>query len=250
MDGTARRLGAEFLGTFVLVFVGCGAAILDAGNGGIDLLGVAIAFGIAVDGDRSTRSGRCPAGTSTRGDDRAGHRPTFPLVDVIAYIVTQVVAATVAALVLFGVASGQKRLLRQGLGLRVERLRQALARRRHGAARRLQPRRRPAHRDRAHAVFLYVIIGATDVRAPAAIRRNRHRLHLMIVHLVAIPVSNTSVNPARSTGPAIIQHGWALASALGVLARADRRRPHCRRRATELIVGRARGVARRAARRT
>src|SRR6059058_1616945 len=103
----ARRLGAEFLGTFVLVFAGCGTAILDAGNRGIDLLGVALAFGVAV-----------MVMVYAVGAISGGHfNPAvtvglamarrFPWADVIAYVITQVVAATVAALVLLGVAHGQ-----------------------------------------------------------------------------------------------------------------------------------------------
>src|SRR6201994_5225811 len=102
----ARRLGAEFLGTFVLVFVGCGAAILDAGNKGIDYLGVAIAFGVAVMvmvyAVGAVSGGHFnPAVTIGLAVARR-----FPWVDVIAYIITQVVAATVAALILLRVAKG------------------------------------------------------------------------------------------------------------------------------------------------
>src|SRR5581483_4408352 len=102
-----RRLGAEFLGTFVLVFAGCGTAILDAGNKGVDLLGVALAFGIAVMvmvyAVGAVSGGHFnPAVTVGLAVARR-----FPWSDVIAYIVTQVVAATVAALVLLGVAHGK-----------------------------------------------------------------------------------------------------------------------------------------------
>lgn len=199
----SRRLGAEFLGTFVLVFVGAGTAILDAGNGGIDLLGVAIAFGIAV-----------TVMVYAVGAVSGGHfNPAvtiglavanrFPWSDVIAYIVTQVVAAIVAGLVLFGVASGRKGFSAKDSGF---------ASNGYGD-------HSPFHYNLGAvllveivltAVFLYVIIGATDVRAPAGFAGIAIGFTLMIIHLVSIPVSNTSVNPARSTGPAIIQHGWAL----------------------------------------
>ena len=107
-ESMARRLGAEFLGTFVLVFVGCGSAILDAGNKGIDFLGVAMAFGVAV-----------MVMVYAVGAVSGGHfnpavtiglavAKRFPWSDVVAYVVTQVVAATVASLALLGVASGQK----------------------------------------------------------------------------------------------------------------------------------------------
>jgi aquaporin Z len=198
-----RRLGAEFLGTFVLVFVGCGAAILDAGNKGIDFLGVAFAFGVAV-----------MVMVYAVGSISGGHfNPAvtlglavanrFPWADVVAYIVTQIVAAVVAALVLLGVASGQNGFSAKASGF---------AANGYGD-------HSPAHYNLGAvilveivltAIFLYVIIGSTDVRAPAGFAGIAIGFTLMIVHLVSIPVSNTSVNPARSTGPAIIQHGWAL----------------------------------------
>jgi len=198
-----RRLGAEFLGTFVLVFVGCGAAILDAGNGGIDFLGVAMAFGIAV-----------TVMVYAVGAISGGHfnpavtiglavSKRFPWADVVAYIVTQVVAATVASVVLLGVANGKKGFSAKASGF---------ASNGYGA-------HSPAHYNLLAvviieivltAVFLYVIIGATDTRAPAGFAGIAIGFTLVIIHLASIPVSNTSVNPARSTGPAIIQHGWAL----------------------------------------
>jgi aquaporin Z len=198
-----RRLGAEFLGTFVLVFVGCGAAILDAGNKGIDFLGVAFAFGVAV-----------MVMVYAVGSISGGHfNPAvtvglavanrFPWADVVAYIVTQIVAAVVAALVLLGVASGQNGFSAKASGFAANGFGD------HS----------PAHYNLGAvilveivltAIFLYVIIGSTDVRAPAGFAGIAIGFTLMIVHLVSIPVSNTSVNPARSTGPAIIQHGWAL----------------------------------------
>jgi aquaporin Z len=198
-----RRLGAEFLGTFVLVFVGAGTAILDAGNKGIDLLGVAIAFGIAVTvmvyAVGAVSGGHFnPAVTIGLAVARR-----FPWSDVIAYIVTQVIAAIVAALVLLGVASGQK----------------GFSAKESGFASNGYGDHSPFHYNLGAvllveivltAIFLYVIIGATDVRAPAGFAGIAIGFTLMIIHLVSIPVSNTSVNPARSTGPAIIQHGWAL----------------------------------------
>jgi aquaporin Z len=199
-----RRLSAEFLGTFVLVFVGCGAAILDAGNKGIDYLGVALAFGVAV-----------MVMVYAVGAISGGHfNPAvtiglavarrFPWSDVIAYLVTQVVASTVAALVLLGVASGQSGFSASASGF---------ASNGYGD-------HSPAHYNLGAviivevvltAIFLYVIIGSTDVRAPAGFAGIAIGFTLTIIHLVSIPVSNTSVNPARSTGPAIMQHGWALA---------------------------------------
>ncbi len=202
-ESLVRRLGAEFLGTFVLVFVGCGTAVLDAGNKGIDLLGVALAFGVAVMvmiyAVGAVSGGHFnPAVTVGLAMARR-----FPWSDVVAYVVTQVVAATVAALVLLGVASGQ-----DGFSAKTS-----------GFASNGYGDHSPAGYNLGAAllveivltaIFLYVIIGATDVRAPAGFAGVAIGFTLVVIHLVSIPVSNTSVNPARSTGPAIIQHGWAL----------------------------------------
>jgi aquaporin Z len=199
----SRRLGAEFIGTFALVFVGCGTAILDAGNRGVDLLGVAVAFGItvtvmiyafgAVSGGHFNPAVTVGLAVAKR----------FPWSDVIAYIVTQVVAAIVASLVLLGVASGQQGFNAKGSGF---------ASNGYGS-------HSPSHYNLGAvllvevvltALFLYVIIGSTDRRAQVGFGGISIGFTLMIIHLASIPVSNTSVNPARSTGPAIIQHGWAL----------------------------------------
>jgi aquaporin Z len=185
------------------VFVGCGAAVLDAGNKGIDFLGVAFAFGVAV-----------MVMVYAVGSVSGGHfnpavtiglavAKRFPWADVVAYIITQLFAATVAALVLLGVASGQ-----DGFSAKAS-----------GFASNGYGDHSPAHYNLGAvilieivltAIFLYVIIGSTDVRAPAGFAGIAIGFTLMIIHLASIPVSNTSVNPARSTGPAIIQHGWAL----------------------------------------
>jgi aquaporin Z len=203
MDASlGRRLGAEFLGTFVLVFVGCGTAILDAGHKTVDFLGMAFAFGVAamvmVYAVGAISGGHFnPAVTVGLAIARR-----FPWADVIAYIVTQVVAATVAALVLLGIAHGESGFSAKASGF---------ASNGYGS-----------HSPFGYnlgavilveivltAIFLYVIIGSTDVRAPAGFAGVAIGFTLVIVHLVSIPVSNTSVNPARSTGPAIMQHGWA-----------------------------------------
>jgi aquaporin Z len=198
-----RRLGAEFLGTFVLVFAGCGTAVLDAGNKGVDYLGVAMAFGVAV-----------MVMVYAVGAISGGHfNPAvtvglamarrFPWTNVITYIVTQVIAAIVASLILLGVASGQSGFSAKDSGF---------ASNGYGD-------HSPSHYNLGSvilveivltAVFLYVIIGATDTRAPVGFAGLAIGFTLVIIHLASIPVSNTSVNPARSTGPAIIQHGWAL----------------------------------------
>jgi aquaporin Z len=198
-----RRLAAEFLGTFVLVFIGCGTAILDAGNKGIDFLGVAVAFGVAVTvmvyAVGAVSGGHFnPAVTLGLALARR-----FPWADVIAYMITQVVAAIVASVVLLGVAAGQSGFSAKDSGF---------AANGYGD-------HSPSHYNLGACllieivltmVFLYVIIGSTDVRAPAGFAGIAIGFTLMVIHLASIPVTNTSVNPARSTGPAIIQHGWAL----------------------------------------
>ena len=198
-----RRLGAEFLGTFVLIFVGCGTAILDAGNHGIDLLGVAIAFGVAVMVMAYAVGGVSGGHFNPAVTIGLAMAKRFPWTDVIAYVVTQVVAATVAALVLLGVADGQTGFSAKASGF---------ASNGFGT-------HSPANFNLGAvilvevvltAIFLYVIIGVTDKRAPAGFAGIAIGFTLMLTNLVAIPVSNASLNPARSTGPAIIQHGWAL----------------------------------------
>ncbi len=198
-----QRLGAEFLGTFVLVFVGCGAAVLDAGNKGIDYLGVAVAFGVAV-----------VVMAYAVGAISGGHfNPAvtiglaiarrFPCSDVIAYIVTQVIAAIVAATVLFGVASGQK----------------GFSAHKSGFAANGYGSHSPSGYNLGAcllveivltAIFLYAIIGATDARAIAGFGPLAIGFTLTIMHLVGIPVTNMSANPARSTGPALYAGGWAI----------------------------------------
>src|SRR6266536_5923382 len=200
---TRQRLGAEFLGTFVLVFAGCGTAVLDAGNEGVDLLGVAVAFGVAVlvmaYAVGAVSGGHFnPAVTIGLAVARR-----FPWSDVLAYVITQVVAAIVAASVLFGVASGQD----------------GFSARKSGFAANGYGSHSPAGYNLGAgllveivltAVFLYVIIGVTDARAPAGFAPLAIGLSLTIIHLVSIPVTNTSVNPARSTGPALYAGGWAM----------------------------------------
>ena len=198
-----RRLGAEFLGTFVLIFVGCGTAILDAGNHGIDYLGVAIAFGVAVMVMAYAVGGVSGGHFNPAVTIGLAMAKRFPWTDVIAYVVTQVVAATVAALVLLGVADGQT----------------GFSAKESGFASNGYGTHSPANFNLGAvilveivltAIFLYVIIGVTDKRAPAGFAGIAIGFALMLTNLVAIPVSNASLNPARSTGPAIIQHGWAL----------------------------------------
>lgn len=200
-----RRTTAEFLGTFWLVFGGCGSAVLAAAfpQVGIGLLGVSLAFGLTVltmAYSIGHISGCHLNPAVSLGLWAAGR---FPSRDLGPYMVAQVAGAILAAVLLYLIASGKAdySLVENGLAA-------------NGAG---------AHSPGGygmHAVlltemvmtfmFLMVILGATDKRAPAGFAPIAIGLALTLIHLVSIPVSNTSVNPARSTGPALIQGGWAL----------------------------------------
>jgi aquaporin Z len=206
----SKKLGAEFLGTFVLVFGGCGSAVLAAGfpKLGIAFAGVALAFGLTV-----------LAMAFAVGHISGGHfNPAitvglfigkrFPLAEVIPYIIAQVVGAIVASLVLYVIASG-------GPGFSIT----------GGFASNGFGEHSPGGYSLLAclvteivltAVFLIVIMGSTDKRGvPAGFAPIAIGLALTLIHLISIPVTNTSVNPARSTGPALILSifgggGWAL----------------------------------------
>jgi aquaporin Z len=203
-----HRLGAEFLGTFWLVLGGCGSAVIAAGvpEVGIGFLGVALAFGLTVL-TMAYAVGHVSGGhfnpAITVGLATARR---FGWRDVPAYVVTQVVAAIVASAVLWAIANGiddfsasESGFATNGYGdlspggyslLSVIVVEVVLT-----------------------AFFLYVILGATDTLAPKGFAPIAIGLALTVIHLVSIPVSNTSVNPARSTGPAL----FAGADALGQL---------------------------------
>lgn len=198
-----KRLSAEFLGTFWLVFGGCGAAVLAAAfpQLGIGFVGVALAFGLTV-------MTMCFA----VGHISGGHfnpavtvglavAKRFPWSNVIAYIAVQVLGAIVASGILFAIASGKPGFVPGGF-----------ASNGYGA-------HSPGLYSMESAIlaetvltfmFLMIILGATDKRAPAGFAPIAIGLGLTLIHLVGIPVTNTSVNPARSTGPALVAGGWAL----------------------------------------
>ena len=207
------RLGAEFLGTFGLVFGGCGSAVLagkflteDSVQLGIGFLGVALAFGLTV-----------LTGAFAFGHVSGGHfNPAvsvglavagrFRWREVPHYVVTQVVAASVAGGVLFVIASGSPTTT-------VAQLRAS------GFATNGYGPHSPAHYGLGAALltevvmtaaFLYVILGATDDRTNKAFAPIAIGLALTLIHLISIPVTNTSVNPARSLGVAWYVGGAAL----------------------------------------
>ncbi len=195
---------AEFIGTFWLVFGGCGSAVISAGypDLGIGFVGVALAFGLTVLTMAYTVGGISgghfnPAVTVGLA---AGGR--FPLSSVIPYIISQVVGAIVASAVLYLIASGKA-------GFTVG-----------GFAANGYGEHSPDHYNMLSAfliealltfVFLLIILGSTHGRAPTGFAPIAIGLGLTLIHLISIPVTNTSVNPARSTGPALFaEGGWAM----------------------------------------
>jgi aquaporin Z len=201
----SARLGAEFLGTFWLVFGGCGTAVLAAGvpDVGVGLLGVSLAFGLTVLTMAYAVghvSGAHFNPAVTLGLAVAGR---FPWRDIPAYVVTQVVAAVAAGGLLFVVADGAPGFDAGASGF---------------AANGFGDHSPGGYSLVAALVietvltafFLYVILGATDGRAPVGFAPIAIGLALTVVHLISIPVTNTSVNPARSTGVAFFTDSWAL----------------------------------------
>jgi aquaporin Z len=205
MDVT-RRLGAELLGTFWLVLGGCGSAVLAATfftperlNIGIGLLGVSLAFGLTVL-TAAYAFGHVSGGhfnpAVTLGLVASGR---FAAKDAPAYIVTQVIGAILAAAVLWAIAISAPDATASGLA-------------ESGFASNGFGEHSPGGYSLAGAliaevvltaVFLFVILGATDRRATAPFAGAAIGLCLTLIHLISIPVTNTSVNPARSTGPAL-----------------------------------------------
>ncbi|MGO8738887.1 aquaporin Z [Rhodoblastus sp.] len=200
----STKLLAEFLGTFLLVFGGCGSAVLAAAfpHLGIGFAGVALAFGLTV-----------LTGVYAFGPISGGHfNPAvslglavagrFSWGELLPYVVTQVIAAIVASGVLYLIASGGPDFSLAG-----------------GFASNGYGPHSPGGYDLLAAAvtegvltgfFLLVILGSTESRAPAGFAGIAIGLALTLIHLISIPVTNTSVNPARSTGPALIAGGIAL----------------------------------------
>jgi len=200
-----KKLGAEFLGTGWLVFGGCGSAVLAAAfpELGIGFLGVALAFGLTV-----------VTMVYAVGHISGGHfNPAvslglwsggrFASREILPYIVAQVLGALAGAGVLYVIATGQPGfdVVQSGFAA-------------NGYAEHSPGGYSVAAAFVAEVVltfaFLIVILGATDRRAPAGFAPLAIGLCLTLIHLVSIPVTNTSVNPARSTAPALFVGGWAL----------------------------------------
>jgi aquaporin Z len=198
------KLTAEFLGTFWLVLGGCGSAVLAAGfpELGIGFVGVSLAFGLTV-----------VTGAYAFGPISGGHfNPAvslglwaggrFPATQLLPYILAQVIGAVVAAAVLYMIATGKAGFDLKG-----------------GFASNGYGQHSPGKYTLGAALitevvltfmFLMIILGTTHKRAPAGFAGLAIGLALVLIHLISIPVTNTSVNPARSTGPALFVGGWAI----------------------------------------
>ncbi len=200
-----KKYGAEFFGTFWLVLGGCGSAVLAAAfpGVGIGLLGVALAFGLTVltMAFAIGHISGCHLNPAVSIGLWAGGR--FPAKDLVPYVVAQVLGAIVAGGVLYLIASGKP-------GFSVS---AGFAANGYGA-------HSPGGYGLLSALvtevvmtmmFLLVILGATDRRAPAGFAPIAIGLCLTLIHLISIPVTNTSVNPARSTGVALFVGDWAVA---------------------------------------
>ncbi|QTO54524.1 aquaporin Z [Duffyella gerundensis] len=200
-----QKFMAELLGTFVLVLGGCGSAVLAAAfpQLGIGFAGVALAFGLTVL-IMAYAVGHISGGhfnpAVTLGLIAGGR---FPLSQALPYIIAQLAGATAAAAVLYLVASGQPGFDVTASGFASN----GFAEHSPGGYSLLAGM---VIEVVLTAVFLIVIMGATDKGAPAGFAPIAIGLALTLIHLVSIPVTNTSVNPARSTGVALFQGTWAL----------------------------------------
>jgi aquaporin Z len=201
----SKRMFAEALGTFWLVFGGCGSAVLAAAfpSLGIGFVGVSLAFGLSVV-TMAYAIGHisgCHLNPAVSVGLVTGGR--FAASDLPGYIFAQVIGAVAGAGVLYMIASGKAGFSLAG-----------------GFASNGYGDHSPGGYSMVAAlvaeivltfIFLLIILGATDKRAPIGFAPLAIGLALTLIHLVSIPVTNTSVNPARSTGPAIFAGGWALA---------------------------------------
>jgi aquaporin Z len=200
----SKKLAAEFIGTFWLVLGGCGSAVLAAAfpQVGIGLAGVALAFGLTVltMAYAIGHISGCHLNPAVTVGLWAGGR--HPAGEILPYIVAQVIGAIAGAFVLYLIASGKAGFdLASGL-----------------ASNGYDEHSPGGYSLRAGLIsevvmtfmFLVIILGATDRRAPSGFAPIAIGLGLTLIHLISIPVTNTSVNPARSTGPALLVGDWAI----------------------------------------
>jgi aquaporin Z len=205
MDFDVRKLSAEAIGTFWLTFGGCGSAVLAAAfpQVGIGLMGVSLAFGLTVLTMAYSigHVSGCHLNPAVTVGLAAGGR--FPSSQVMPYIIAQVIGAVIGAAVLYLIASGKADFSLDG-----------------GFAANGYGEHSPGKYGLGASLiaevvltmmFLFIIMGSTHGKAPAGFAPIAIGLGLTLIHLISIPVTNTSVNPARSTGPALFVGGWALA---------------------------------------
>jgi aquaporin Z len=198
-----NKVAAEFIGTFWLVFGGCGSAVLAASfpDLGIGFLGVALAFGLTVM-TMAYAIGHisgCHLNPAVSVGLLVGKR--FPASELLPYVIAQVLGGLAGAAVLYFIASGQDGFQPGGFAS-------------NGFGEHSPGGYSMTAALTAEIVltfaFLFVILGATDKRAPAALAPVAIGLCLTLIHLIGIPVDNLSVNPARSTGVAVFAEPWAL----------------------------------------
>ena len=200
----AQKTGAEFIGTFWLVLGGCGSAVLAAAfpNLGIGFVGVALAFGLTVltMAFAIGHISGCHLNPAVSFGLWAGGR--FPAKELVPYIIAQVAGGIAAGFILYLIASGKAGFSFSG-----------------GFASNGYGEHSPGNYSAFAALvtevvmtfmFLFIIMGATDKRAPQGFAPIAIGLALTLIHLISIPVTNTSVNPARSTGVAVFVGDWAV----------------------------------------
>lgn len=203
--GNIQKYSAELIGTFWLTFGGCGSAVLAAAfpEVGIGLLGVSLAFGLTVltMAYAIGHVSGCHLNPAVTIGLAAGGR--FPASQILPYVVAQVIGAALGAFILYIIASGAPGF---------DAVTSGFAANGYGE-----------HSPGGYSLgasfvaevvltmmFLFIIMGATHGRAPVGFAPIAIGLGLTLIHLISIPVTNTSVNPARSTGPALFVGGWAL----------------------------------------
>jgi aquaporin Z len=200
----SKKLGAEFIGTFWLVLGGCGSAVLAAAfpDVGIGLLGVSLAFGLTVltMAFAIGHISGCHLNPAVSVGLMVGGR--FPASELVPYVIAQVLGGLAGGAILYVIATGQA-----GFDVTA------------GFASNGFGEHSPGGYTLMAALvteivmtfmFLIIILGATDKRAPAGLAPIAIGLGLTLIHLISIPVTNTSVNPARSTGVAVFQGSWAI----------------------------------------
>jgi aquaporin Z len=204
MYNLTKKLGAEFFGTFWLVFGGCGSAVLAAAfpELGIGFAGVALAFGLTVVTMAYAVGHISGAHFNPAVSFGLWAGKRFPTKELLPYIIAQVLGALLAGAVLYVIASGKDGFTTEG-----------------GFASNGYGEHSPGGYSLyaaliaeivLTAMFLVIIMGSTDKHAPAGFAPLAIGLALTLIHLISIPITNTSVNPARSTGVALFAGGWAI----------------------------------------